>query len=67
MNAHRQIGVVAGDGHGVIEETQVDQHGRRGQHAVAKSAEDAAIHPGGQAEIVRVDDDAGRHSRPHST
>src|SRR5580765_895188 len=56
MNAERQIRILPCEFDGVVEGSQIHQHGRRRQNAVTKRGQDAAIHTRRQAEVIGVDD-----------
>ena len=59
--AYAEGGIGVGDGDGVVEGWAGGHQGGGGEGAGLMELGDGAVDAGGEAEVVRVDDEAGRH------
>ena len=62
MATDAEGGFGEGDGDGVVERRAGGHEGCRGEGAGLMKLGDGAIDAGGEAEVVRVEDEAGRHT-----
>ena len=56
MQAHSQVWVLAGEGHGFLASSFVHHQAGGGQNSFAMSADDRLVDGGRTAEVVGVDD-----------
>lgn len=59
--AYAECGVAAGDGHGVVEGGAGGHEGSRSEGSGEVKFKDGTVDAGGEAEVVRVEDESGRH------